>query len=150
MDVIKVYQAMRPLVEACRESSRPVFLDVRTYRYKGHSMSDPRRYRTKEEEQRYEEKDPIERLRQRLSQEQGMSPEEYDELARAVRKEVQEAVRWAEESPEPPREELYTDVYAEPWGPYLGTSPPLLVREAERGRPRDEGPARRTGSEPQR
>ena len=131
MDVLEVYNGMKPLVDKCRATSRPMFVDIRTYRFKGHSMSDPRKYRTKEEEQRYEEDDPIDKLAARLIEERGISKEQYDTLVNDVRDEVKQAVEWAEASPEPPIEELYKDVYVEEWGPYKGTSPPQMLLEED-------------------
>jgi len=130
MDVLEVYNGMKPVVDRCRASSRPFFVDMRTYRYKGHSMSDPRKYRTKEEEQNYESKDPIDKLADWLVQERGLSRDEYDAMAREVKAQVRDAVKWANESPPPdPAAELYKDVYVEPWGPYQGTSPPEMLEE---------------------
>jgi pyruvate dehydrogenase E1 component alpha subunit len=129
MDVLSVYHGMKPLVEKCRETSRPAFVDIRTYRFKGHSMSDPRKYRTKEEEHRYEEEDPIDKLAAHLIDEHGMSKDEHDELVKDVRDQVREAVEWADQSPVPSLDELYTDVYVEQWGPYRGTTPPELMQE---------------------
>ncbi len=131
MDVLEVYNGMKPLVDKCRATGRPTFVDIRTYRFKGHSMSDPRKYRTKEEEQRYEEDDPIDKLASRLMEEHGMSKEQHDTLVNDVREEVKQAVEWAEASPEPPIEELYKDVYIEEWGPYKGTSPPQMLLEED-------------------
>jgi pyruvate dehydrogenase E1 component alpha subunit len=131
MDVVSVYNGMKPLVDRCRESSRPMFADVRTYRYKGHSMSDPRKYRTKEEEQRYEEDDPIDKLAALMEKEHKFSREEYDALAKEVRDQVRQAVEWADAAPEPDVSELYKDVYVEQWGPYKGTSPPQMVLDAQ-------------------
>src|SRR5690554_6066284 len=62
MDVLRVYAGMKAVADKCRAESRPAFVDMRTYRYKGHSMSDPRKYRTKEEELQYESEDPIDKL----------------------------------------------------------------------------------------
>lgn len=129
MDVRKVYDGMKPLVDWCREKSRPAFVDMRTYRYKGHSMSDPRKYRTKEEEAQWEASDPIERLAGYLMDERGMTEEVYKELQKDVSREVRDAIKWAEESPEPPLDELYTDVYTDVWGPYKGTSLPRMLEE---------------------
>ncbi|HMN96030.1 MAG TPA: pyruvate dehydrogenase (acetyl-transferring) E1 component subunit alpha [Phycisphaerales bacterium] len=129
MDVMTVYDAMKPLVDRCRATSRPAFVDMRTYRYKGHSMSDPRKYRTRAEEEQYEASDPIGRLAAWLESSRGFSKQRYDELAREVRQQVRDCVKWAEASPEPPIEELYTDVYVERFGPYLGTSPPQMLRD---------------------
>ncbi|MHC4446787.1 MAG: pyruvate dehydrogenase (acetyl-transferring) E1 component subunit alpha [Planctomycetota bacterium] len=129
MDVIEVYRHMKSLVALCRKTSRPIFVEVRTYRYKGHSMSDPRKYRTKAEEQQYEAQDPIDKLAERLIKNHGMAREEYDTLAKAIRQEVRQAIKWAEESPEPDVSELYTDVYVDTWGPYRGTSLPQMLEE---------------------
>jgi pyruvate dehydrogenase E1 component alpha subunit len=129
MDVLTVYNGMKPLVDQSRQSSRPVFVDMRTYRYKGHSMSDPRKYRTKEEEEIYESKDPIDKLAAHLIEEHGWSKEKYNDLLQEVRNEVRESIEWADASPEPPMEELYKDVYVQQWGPYKGTSPPQMLEE---------------------
>jgi pyruvate dehydrogenase E1 component alpha subunit len=75
MDVMSVYNGFKPLVDRCRESSRPMFVDVRTYRFKGHSMSDPRKYRTKDEEKQYEENDPIDKFANWLTEEGHVSEE---------------------------------------------------------------------------
>ncbi len=132
MDVLSVYDGMKPIVDRCRETSRPVFVDMRTYRFKGHSMSDPRKYRTKEEEQQYEQDDPIDKLAKALIDEGEMSQDAYDALVTEVRSEVREAMKWADESPLPPIEELYTDVYTHEWGPYRGTSLPQMLDETSK------------------
>jgi pyruvate dehydrogenase E1 component alpha subunit len=129
MDALTVYDGMKPLVDQCRETSRPIFVDMRTYRFKGHSMSDPRKYRTKEEEEVYESKDPIDKLAAHLIEEHGYSQEKYNELVQEVRNEVRESIEWADASPEPPIEELYKDVYVQQWGPYKGTSPPQMLED---------------------
>jgi pyruvate dehydrogenase E1 component alpha subunit len=129
MDVLKVYQGMKPVVDKVRETSRPAFVDIRTYRFKGHSMSDPRKYRTKEEEQQYEAEDPIDRLAITLQADHGMSKDEYDTLITDVRNQVRDSVDFAEKSPVPPIEELYRDVYVDQWGPYTGTTPPEILKD---------------------
>ncbi|MHC4108788.1 MAG: thiamine pyrophosphate-dependent enzyme, partial [Planctomycetota bacterium] len=116
-------------VDWCRESVRPAFIELRTYRYKGHSMSDPRKYRTKEEEQQFEMEDPIERLARFLMTERDLGREEYEALVKEVRKQVREAIKWAEASPRPGLEELYADVYADAWGPYPGRGPAPMSDE---------------------
>ncbi len=126
MDAMKVYDGMKPMVEECRESSRPAFVEIRTYRYKGHSMSDPRKYRTKQEEQRYEAMDPIERFAKFLFDKRGVTQGEYVAMTKSVRKEVREAIAWAEKSPCPEPSELYRDVYTDQWGPFRGTSGPQM------------------------
>jgi pyruvate dehydrogenase E1 component alpha subunit len=131
MDVIKLYEQFKPVVDKARETSRPAFVDIRTYRFKGHSMSDPRKYRTKEEEQNYEAEDPIDRLATTLSADHQWPREAYDQMTKDVRDLVRESVEWADASPEPPIEELYTDVYVEQWGPYKGTSLPEMLKKNE-------------------
>ena len=133
MDVMEVYNGMKPIVDHCRESSRPAFVEIRTYRYKGHSMSDPRKYRTKDEEEQYESMDPIDTLAGFLRREHGLTDDEQKAIAKSVRTEVRDAVKWADESPEPPREELYHDVYVEEWGPFTGTSEPMMLTDPESG-----------------
>lgn len=130
MDVLSVYNGMKPIADRVRQTSKPVFVDIRTYRFKGHSMSDPRKYRTREEEQQYESEDPIDKLALVLKDERRLGDEEYDEMIRDVRQQVRDAMKWADESPAPPIEELYTDVYTHAWGPYLGTSLPEMLRES--------------------
>ena len=131
MDVMEVYNGMKPIVDRCRRSVKPAFVEVRTYRYKGHSMSDPRKYRTKDEEQQYEAQDAIEKLAGFLMSERKFSEADYDSLVKEVRKQVREARRWAESSPPPGAEELYTDVYVDAWGPYLGTSLPPMMKDTQ-------------------
>jgi len=120
---------MKAVADKCRESSRPAFVDIRTYRYKGHSMSDPRKYRTREEEEQYETQDPIERLAEHMTNDRGWSKDDYEALMREVKDEIRAAVEWADASPEPPISELYKDVYVEQWGPYAGTEPPQMLKD---------------------
>ena len=130
MDLLKVYNGMKPLVDRCRRTSRPIFVDMRTYRFKGHSMSDPRKYRTREEEEQYESQDPIEKFAAHLVASRHLSDEQYKSMTADVRTEVRDAIKWAEESPQPdPAEELHKDVYVERWGPYTGTSPPQMLED---------------------
>jgi pyruvate dehydrogenase E1 component alpha subunit len=129
MDVMNVYNGMKPVVDHCREASRPAFVEIRTYRFKGHSMSDPRKYRTKDEEAEYEAQDPLDKLADYLSAEHGATKESLKAITKSVRAEVRDAVKWAEQSPAPELSELYEDVYVEQWGPYRGTSLPEMLRE---------------------
>lgn len=130
MDVLRVYAQMKPVIDGCRENSRPAFIDMRTYRYKGHSMSDPRKYRTKEEEQQYESEDPIDKLAIYLKATRNFDDDQYKEMNRSVKEEVREAVDFAEKSPEPDvAKELYHDVCIEQYGPYTGTSLPEMLEE---------------------
>jgi pyruvate dehydrogenase E1 component alpha subunit len=135
MDVLAVYDAFKTAIEECRRTVRPCLLEVRTYRYKGHSMSDPRKYRTRDEEERFEAQDPIDRLAGYLMTERALGSEEYEELVGEIKQEIREAIEYAEASPEPDPSELYTDVYTDQWGPYRGTSPPEMLRGDVRGAP---------------
>jgi pyruvate dehydrogenase E1 component alpha subunit len=132
MDVFSVYDAMKPLVDEARETSRPAFVDMRTYRFKGHSMSDPRKYRPREEEEVYETGDPIGKLRDRLFEKGILDEAALKAMGKEIRGEVRESIKWSEASPVPtPENDLYHDVYIEPWGPYTGTSEPQMIRECE-------------------
>ncbi|MCA9291044.1 MAG: pyruvate dehydrogenase (acetyl-transferring) E1 component subunit alpha [Phycisphaerales bacterium] len=129
LDVLAVYDGMKALADRCRETSRPAFVDIRTYRFKGHSMSDPRKYRTKEEEAEFEAKDPITRLQEYLATERDLTEDDVKAMTKDVRTQVRDAIAWAEASPEPDLSELYHDVYVERWGPYTGTSEPQLLTD---------------------
>ncbi|MCH2140050.1 MAG: pyruvate dehydrogenase (acetyl-transferring) E1 component subunit alpha [Phycisphaerales bacterium] len=139
MDVLDVYRGMKPLVDRCRETSKPVWVDMQCYRFKGHSMSDPRKYRTNDEEDRWEREDPIERLAAHLVDQDELTGEAFKQMGKEVRAEIRAAVKWAEASPEPPIEELYHDVYVDRWGPYTGTSVPEFLRR--RASDREQGNA---------
>ena len=94
-------------------------------------MSDPRKYRTNDEEDRWEREDPIERLAAHLVDQDELTGEAFKQMGKEVRAEIRAAVKWAEASPEPSIEELYHDVYVDRWGPYTGTSvPEFLQRRA--------------------
>ncbi|MBC24648.1 MAG: pyruvate dehydrogenase (acetyl-transferring) E1 component subunit alpha [Phycisphaerae bacterium] len=127
LDVLSVYRDMKPLVEHCRQTSRPAFVDMRTYRFKGHSMSDPRKYRTKDEEAQYELLDPIARLSKAMINNQMLTDERFKQIGKEVRQEVREAIKWSVASKPPGKDELYKDVYVEKWGPYTGTSLPEML-----------------------
>lgn len=131
MDVLDTYFAMKELADRVRATSRPAFVDMRCYRYKGHSMSDPRKYRTREEEERYEADDPIGRLKAHLESRGALSEEQYKTMQRDVRVQVRESVEWAEQSPHAPVSDLYRDVYRERWGPYTGSSDPTMLGGSE-------------------
>lgn len=128
-DVLSLYQSFKSIVDWCRTESRPFFVEAQTYRYKGHSMSDPRKYRTKEEEAREEELDCIARLEKFLCQEHDFTPDGIKQMTRQVKTQVREAVEWAKKSPETPMEELYKDVYVDHWGPFTGTSKPQMMQD---------------------
>jgi pyruvate dehydrogenase E1 component alpha subunit len=124
MDVTEVYAEMKRICDKCRETSRPAFVDMRTYRYKGHSMSDPRKYRTKEEEDVFESDDPIGKLERQLKASGTLTDDAFKAMQKSVREQVRECVAWSDASPPPPLEELFTDVFVEPWGPFTGSTQP--------------------------
>lgn len=114
MDVVEVYRQMKQIIEAVRTSKRPIFIEARTYRYMGHSMSDPAHghYRTKAEIDEQKKRDPISNLQSLLLEKKEITPEEINKIEAEVQDIVQEAVEFAEKSPEPPLSALAEDVYA--------------------------------------
>jgi pyruvate dehydrogenase E1 component alpha subunit len=113
MDIRAVKAAGEKAVKWCREGNGPIILEMLTYRYRGHSMSDPAKYRTKEEVDRYRVgHDPIEQVRERLLQKKWSTEEALKKLDAEVRLIVNEAAEFATHDPEPDPSELYTDVYA--------------------------------------
>lgn len=106
-----VHEAMARACERARKGDGPTLLDIRTYRYKGHSMSDPQKYRTKEEVHEWQEKDPITHVRNVMLENKMITEEELKEIDVKVKAIVKESVEFAENSPEPSKEELYIDNY---------------------------------------
>jgi len=113
MDVLAVRDAVARAVERARKDNLPTLLEVRTYRFMGHSMSDPGNYRTRAEIEKHQERDPIKLFTSSLREKEILDDKALEEIEARVREEVEHAVRFAEESPEPAPEELYTDVYAD-------------------------------------
>ena len=113
MDVLEVRQAAEIAFAHVREGKGPVLMECETYRYRGHSMSDPAKYRTREEVQDMRDhRDPIEALKKTMI-EQGSSEDDLKAIDKDIRKQVSEAADFAENSPEPEASELYTDVLVE-------------------------------------
>jgi pyruvate dehydrogenase E1 component alpha subunit len=113
MDVIAVRQAADEHLEYVRAGNGPFFLEAITYRYRGHSMGDPERYRQKDEVEKWQEEDPIGIYRRYLLKEKIAAESELDEIETQVEVETQEAVEFAESSPEPAAEDLFKDIYVE-------------------------------------
>jgi pyruvate dehydrogenase E1 component alpha subunit len=113
MDVLAVREAAGKAVERARREKIPTLIETRTYRFRGHSMRDPAAalYRTREEVEEWKKSDPIVLLWDRLSGEGIISDAEYKEMDKEIAQVIEEAVRFSEASPEPPLEELLTDVY---------------------------------------
>jgi pyruvate dehydrogenase E1 component alpha subunit len=114
MDVLKVKEAGERAVAHCRSGKGPYILEVMTYRYRGHSMSDPAKYRTREEvEKMRSERDCIEGVRAMLLQGKHATEEDLKAIDKEIKDIVNEAAEFAKESPEPALSELWTDIYAE-------------------------------------
>jgi pyruvate dehydrogenase E1 component alpha subunit len=112
MDVLQVYEAASKAIETVRSSSTPMLLEIMTYRFRGHSMGDPERYRTQAEVKKWQDNDPIGIYRSALLKKK-ISAAELDALESKAEEETRQAVEFAEASPEPALEELFTDVYVE-------------------------------------
>jgi pyruvate dehydrogenase E1 component alpha subunit len=114
MDVLAVKAAGEKAVAHCRAGKGPYILEVKTYRYRGHSMSDPAKYRTREEVQKIrEERDAIEHVRDLLLTGKHATDDDLKAIDREIKEIVNEAAEFAKESPEPALSELWTDIYAE-------------------------------------
>jgi pyruvate dehydrogenase E1 component alpha subunit len=114
MDVVEVYAAAQEANEWCRSGKGPFILEMETYRYRGHSMSDPAKYRSKEEVAKVrKESDPIDLIRDRILSGKVATEAELKDIDKEVKKVVTSAADFAQESPEPDPSELYTDVYLE-------------------------------------
>ncbi len=114
-----VHDAVERAVRRARDGEGPTLLEMKTYRYKGHSMSDPQKYRSKEEVEEYKERDPIDVVRNMLTETFSMPESEIAVIDEHVRAEVEESVRFAEESPWPSDDELLKDVYVQEDYPFI-------------------------------
>lgn len=112
MDVLEVHAAAKRAVAHVRGGDGPFLLEAMTYRFRGHSMADPELYRTKDEVSEWRVRDPIITLRGELVESHEVTEDEMDQIDAEVEAEVEQAVKFADESPEPAAEELWTDVYA--------------------------------------
>ncbi|RJP54615.1 MAG: pyruvate dehydrogenase (acetyl-transferring) E1 component subunit alpha [Anaerolineaceae bacterium] len=113
MDVMAVYEAAQEALAYVRKEGQPYFLEVDTYRFRGHSMGDPERYRKQDEVKKWQENDPIGIFRKYLLDKKTASAKALDEIEDNVEEEVNKAVEFAETSPEPALEDLYADIYAD-------------------------------------
>lgn len=118
MDVKAVHRAVAQAAQQARKGM-PSLLELKTYRYKGHSISDPAKYRTKEEMEAYKEQDPIERVRTEILEKNIAHETTLDSIDKQVKEQVAEAVDFAEASELPGAEEAYKDVYAQKDYPFL-------------------------------
>jgi pyruvate dehydrogenase E1 component alpha subunit len=113
MDVLAVYESIKDAVALVRAESQPSLLEFRTYRYMGHSMSDPATYRTKEEVLKQKEQDPILILKKKMVADEMLRDDEFQQMDKRCKQIVAEAVDFAERSEQPAIETIYEDVYSE-------------------------------------
>ncbi|UII33357.1 pyruvate dehydrogenase (acetyl-transferring) E1 component subunit alpha [Fulvivirga ulvae] len=119
MSVEAVHESVEKAAARARKGDGPSLLEFRTYRYKGHSMSDPAKYRTKDEVETYKQKDPIEQVKKTLLDKKYVTEADIEEIEKKVKDEVAECVKFAEESDYPNPEEAFRDVYAQDDYPYI-------------------------------
>ncbi|HEX8675901.1 MAG TPA: thiamine pyrophosphate-dependent enzyme, partial [Segetibacter sp.] len=119
MDPEPVHDAVARAVKRAREKGGPTLLEMKTYRYKGHSISDPQKYRRKEELDEYKTKDPITLVTKHMFDYNYATQEELDVIDARINEVVEESVRFAEESPWPDDNELLKDVYIEKNYPFI-------------------------------
>lgn len=113
MDIVKVHEATQAALQKIRDGEGPQFLEMVTYRYEGHSMGDPLRYRTKEEVEKWREEDPIGILERHILEQEAAGEDDLEAIDEEVEQVIEEAVQFAEESPLPDAEDLYRDIYVE-------------------------------------
>lgn len=112
MDVLAVREVAERTIRLARRDHEPRFVEAITYRYKGHSITDPDKYRTKEEIEEWHKRDPIVRLRKHMLGQEFAAEQELDGIDLEINSVIDDAVKFADESPEPSHEELFADVYA--------------------------------------
>ncbi len=119
MDPAHVYEAMQEAVDRARNGDGPTLLEVRTYRFKGHSMSDAQHYRTKEEVAKYQEQDPITIVKNVIESKKYATPKQLEEIDERVKDLVNECVKFGDESEFPKAEDLYKNVYSQEDYPFI-------------------------------
>jgi pyruvate dehydrogenase E1 component alpha subunit len=112
MDVLEVYENVRNAVQRAREGGGPTYIEAITYRFRGHSISDPGTYRSEQEKKIWRERDPIPNFAEWLLEKGHAEREDLEKIKNEEKKRIDEAIRFADESPDPDPEELWTDVYA--------------------------------------
>ena len=119
MSAEEVHKAVEVAAARARKGDGPTLLEFRTYRYKGHSMSDPAKYRTKEELEEYKQRDPIEHVRVAILKNKFATEKDIERINEKIKKVVEECVQFAEESNYPDPSEIYKDVYVQEDYPYI-------------------------------
>ncbi len=112
MNVIAVHDGIKAAAEQAKKDETPILIDIKTYRYKGHSMSDPAKYRTRDELEAYQQQDPILVLKAVMQEADMLDDDEYKKIDDEMKAAVQDAVDFAESSDEPALETMYEDIYA--------------------------------------
>jgi pyruvate dehydrogenase E1 component alpha subunit len=119
MSAEAVHESVGRAVKRAREKGGPTLLEIKTYRYKGHSISDPQKYRTKEEVDEYKDKDPIQQVRKTILDNKFATEKEITAIDKRVYDIVVESVKFAEESPWPDDSEVLKDVYMDKNYPFI-------------------------------
>jgi pyruvate dehydrogenase E1 component alpha subunit len=119
MDVEEIHKSVARAAERARSGEGPTLLEFRTYRYKGHSMSDPQKYRSKDEVESYKQRDPVEVVKKVLLDKKFATEKDIEAIDQKIATQVEESVKFAEESPFPDASEAFTDVYQEPDYPLI-------------------------------
>lgn len=113
LDVMAVYEMVSEAVERARMENKPTFIEAVTYRFRGHSMSDPAEYRTREELEDFKQRDPISYMADILTDEGILDESDIESIQNEMEETVQDAIDFAEESPEPETDDVYEDVYVD-------------------------------------
>ena len=119
MSVEAVHKAVARAADRARKGDGPTLLEFRTYRYKGHSMSDPAKYRTKEEVEEYKQRDPVEVVKACILENKLATEKDLEAIEAKILHQVEESVKFAEESGFPDPKEAFTDIYMEPDYPFI-------------------------------
>ena len=119
MKVEDVYEAVKKAADRARKGDGPTLLEMKTYRYKGHSMSDPAKYRTKEEVEEYRNQDPIQVVLNHIREKKYATDAELEKINLEVKEAVEETVKFSEESPFPQGKDLYENVYTQADYPFI-------------------------------
>ena len=119
MSCEEVHKGLDRAVKRAREGGGPTFLEIKTYRYRGHSMSDPAKYRSKEEVEEFKERDPIQTVLSTINENKWATEAEIEAIDEKIKNIVEHAVNFAEESPWPDDNELYKDIYSDSSYPFI-------------------------------
>jgi pyruvate dehydrogenase E1 component alpha subunit len=119
MNPVKVAEAMDEAIQRARRGDGPTFLEMKTYRYRGHSMSDAQHYRTKAEVEEYKKIDPITQIKQHILENKFAEEETLDDIAKQVKVRVAECEKFADESPYPDKNVMYDVVYEQENYPFI-------------------------------